>query len=113
MTAPKHTPGPWRAVCRSSAYVEGQEWDEDEFLQWEVHGMRCPRGRGDYFQADAHLIAAAPELYGQHQADLVDLELLRGDIVRGATSSVLMIRIDDMIRRKNASIAKARGEANG
>lgn len=63
MTRLNITPGPWQAVCRSLGYVEGQEWGEDEYLQWEVHGPRRPRGRGDYFQADAYLITAAPELY--------------------------------------------------
>jgi hypothetical protein len=58
----KHTPGPWKAVCRNTTYVEGEHWPEDEFLQWEVDGPRAPMGRGDFFQADARLIAAAPDL---------------------------------------------------
>ena len=57
----KHTPGPWVASCRHIAY-KGGEWSEDEFLQWEVDGPRVPHGRGEFFQADAFLIAAAPEL---------------------------------------------------
>ncbi|KPF66092.1 hypothetical protein IP84_16900 [beta proteobacterium AAP99] len=58
----KHTPGPWRAYCRDIGYVEGTEWSEDEFLQWEVEGPEEPIGRGSFFQGDARLIAAAPEL---------------------------------------------------
>lgn len=57
----QHTPGPWKAVCRSVAY-EGGEWPESEFLQWEVEGPRVPSGRGEFFRADARLIAAAPDL---------------------------------------------------
>lgn len=60
--APAHTPGPWKAVCRNTTYVEGEHWPEDEFLQWEVDGPRAPMGRGDFFQADARLIAAAPTM---------------------------------------------------
>ena len=57
----KHTPGPWKATCRDMTY-KGGDWSEDEFLQWEVEGPRAPFGRGDFFQADARLIAAAPDL---------------------------------------------------
>jgi hypothetical protein len=56
-----HTPGPWVADCRDVNY-KGGEWPENEFLQWEVVGPRVPSGRGEFFQADARLIAAAPEL---------------------------------------------------
>ena len=58
-----HTPGPWIAYCRHVNYVEGADWPRDEFLQWEVSGPAAPDGRGDYFQADAHLIAAAPDMH--------------------------------------------------
>lgn len=57
----KHTPGPWVATCRHMSY-KGGDWPEDEFLQWEVEGPRVPWGRGEFYQADARLIAAAPEL---------------------------------------------------
>jgi hypothetical protein len=51
------TPGKRAAKCRSVNYVGG-EWSRDEFLQWEVTGIDEPSGRGDYYQADAVLIAA-------------------------------------------------------
>lgn len=57
-----HTSGPWKAECRSVCYTGG-EWPEDEFLQWEVRGPKVPSGRGDFMQADAVLIAAAPDLH--------------------------------------------------
>ena len=56
----KHTPGPWTADCRSVSY-KGGEWSKEEFLQWEVIGPETPFGRGDFYQADAYLIAAAPD----------------------------------------------------
>lgn len=57
----KHTPGPWTAVCRADEYRSG-EWPEDRFLQWEVSGPRVPDGRGSFYQGDAQLVAAAPDL---------------------------------------------------
>lgn len=69
----KHTPGPWVASCRHINY-DGGEWSEDEFLQWEVDGPRTPSGRGQFFQADALLIAAAPDLL---EACIDALEALR------------------------------------
>lgn len=57
----KHTPGPWKAYCRSVSY-KGGEWPKDDFLQWEVEGPEVPSGHGEFFQADAYLVAAAPDL---------------------------------------------------
>ena len=92
----KHTPGPWVARCRHVNYVEGQEWPEYEFLQWEVEGPRVPNGRGEFFQADARLIAAAPELLGCCIKALAAWE--------GTGPAILL---DDL----RAAIAKATGEA--
>ena len=53
-----YTPGPWKAVPRSTDAVE-----EDWFFGWEIEGppeaMRGQFARGD----DARLVAAAPDLY--------------------------------------------------
>lgn len=51
----------WKADCRDMSY-KGGEWPRDEFLQWEVEGIDEPRGRGNYYQDDAYLIAAAPAM---------------------------------------------------
>ena len=88
----KHTPGPWKATCRDMIY-KGGDWSEDEFLQWEVEGPRAPFGRGDFFQADAQLIAAAPELLEALQ-DLCDTLGECG-----------------MTEKARAAIAKAEGQA--
>ncbi len=58
----KFTKGPWRARCRDVSY-KGGEWPKSQFLQWEVEGPEVPDGRGEFYQADARLIAAAPDLY--------------------------------------------------
>lgn len=81
------TPGPWRATCRDMSYVDGQQWPEDEFLQWEVEGPRPVWGRGDYVQADARLIAACnpanvaellAELDGERARSQMFADLVRG-----------------------------------
>jgi hypothetical protein len=42
--------------------TEDGEWPEENYLQFHVEGPRLPTGRGDYYLADARLIAAAPDL---------------------------------------------------
>jgi hypothetical protein len=79
----KHTPGPWVAECRHVSYPGG-EWPKDEFLQWEVKGPLLPWGRGDFYQSDALLIAAAPDLL----AALQNLENDDGSIPDHAWSLV-------------------------
>ena len=55
------TPGPWRAKHRHSA--AGPHDDELSGLGWEILGPEEPLLRGQFAKsADAHLIAAAPEL---------------------------------------------------
>jgi hypothetical protein len=58
---------------------------------------------------DARLIAAAPDLLDQHEADMVDLDLLAKAIHAGDPMPELVIRVTDMLNRKRAAIAKATG----
>ncbi len=60
-----HTPGPWKAFCRDTGYVEGEPWSEDRFLQWDIEGPEEPDGRGTFFEKDARLVAAAPDLLAE------------------------------------------------
>ena len=85
----KHTPGPWKATCRDMTY-KGGDWSEDEFLQWEVEGPRAPFGRGDFFQADARLIAAAPDLLEALRAAVADWdeEVSRGRWLEQARAAI-------------------------
>lgn len=105
MSASKRTPGPWRASCRSVAYSDG-EWPEDEFLQWEVEGPRYPTGRGDFFQADALLIAAAPELLEALQTLLPMLDEWHEAYPESVGDKELPAR-----RLAHAAIMKATGES--
>ncbi|CAB4159316.1 hypothetical protein UFOVP707_77 [uncultured Caudovirales phage] len=85
------TPGPWSATCRDMSYVEGQQWPEDEFLQWEVEGPRPVWGRGDYVQADAKLIAAcSPAAMAEL---LAELDRLRDDLTRERNRSQMFAEL--------------------
>jgi hypothetical protein len=53
-----YTPGPWKARSRNA----GQPGD-DFFLGWQIEGPPEPQ-RGQFVrEADAHLVAAAPDMY--------------------------------------------------
>ena len=98
----KYTPGPWQAKCRDITYVDGTDWPENEFLQWEVEGPRTVWGRGAFLQGDAYLVAAAPELLQ------VALEL--SNIVREMCRALLIPEPSASLERSDAAIAKATGE---
>ena len=91
----KHTPGPWSAECRAVGY-KGGEWGKDEFLQWVVCGPEVPSGRGQFFQADARLIAAAPDLLAALQV-IASFAVGNGDVC------------EIIAQRARAAIAKATG----
>jgi hypothetical protein len=61
MGAPKHTPGPWLAHA-SGALWEIATQDDRGCVIAEVP---CELGTPDIIEADAHLIAAAPELLAE------------------------------------------------
>lgn len=105
MSAFKGTPGPW-AVNPVSAQVDAMPsllpvcqllWPTDQRSEAET-------------EANARLIAAAPDLLDQHEADMVDLDLLAKAIHAGDPMPELVIRVTDMLNRKLAAIAKATGE---
>jgi hypothetical protein len=92
----EHTPGPWTAYCRDVNHEEGKPWPKDQFLQWEVSGPEVPDGRGEFYEADARLVAAAPELLEALQF-MLDSEVNGWDILPAQ-------------ERAKAALSKARGE---
>jgi hypothetical protein len=105
MSKSKHTPGPWRAQPREG--FEGQ---------WEVVST-CKTGRliaaaaphidGDPDEANARLIAAAPELLKA----LVDLMRVMPVLPEAAkTIRGIEQQYDAANRAARAAIAKAKGE---
>lgn len=58
----KHTPGKWKAVHRHS---DGKATDDEMAgLGWDIEGPPEASNRGQFERAaDAHLVAAAPDMY--------------------------------------------------
>ena len=105
MSANKHTPGPWEAVGNlvRSPMVQPQGLSK---------GVQIAECRDAYFlshteesKANAHLIAAAPELLDALRA------FLRAPSVGSAGPGAVTIAVQDFnLRAARAAIAKATGE---
>src|SRR5690606_10746228 len=89
-----HTPGPWRAVKRAQP-IGRAEWE----VAWSDAGeLVCDVV---YHEADARLIAAAPDLLSSHGRLLANFRLLlAGKPVRD---------VAEMYAEAEAAIAKATG----
>lgn len=104
MADAKFTPGPWVAISRGSYGPDGEEADVHVQAWWDVNGPLDDTNfmRGSYCIADAHLIAAAPELYEALETCLAHLVRSTQLGARGYEDDIIRIR---------AILAKARGEA--
>lgn len=84
MSAPKFTPGPWVAVIRDpkTAGVRTAwtiESDSRVCIAWGQSQEHIADGiHADECNANAHLAAAAPELYDSLEEAVVTIESLRG-----------------------------------
>lgn len=101
----KWTPGPW-------TFDVGEEWPSSiDHPNGEVlFGCGCC-GSPDLKRDDAHLIAAAPDLYDDNQAAIDSLEfalseMQANDIITQDDAELMQERIASL----KASAAKARGE---
>ena len=56
------------------------------------------------------LLAPFDELFVQHESDIIGLDLLETAILQNDSQYQLLLRIEDMKRRKQAVIAKATGD---
>lgn len=98
MSGAKHTPGPWRDV--GDGYVEAQSAPLKFRSGWYDSAYLTADSK-DEWEANARLIAAAPEL----------LEALEG-LLEYCGGSVADEHLDeDELKAARAAIAKARGEA--
>lgn len=101
----KHTPGPWRV--RHRHYDAGPNEDEIGGLGWELEGPPEPM-RGHFaLAADAHLVAAAPDLL----ASLKNARFLIGKLAgwNGVDLNELDEEHDGMVAGIDAAIARAEG----
>lgn len=105
MSEPKFTKGPWRVIKHNDAYDEpilpGSDWTV------EAANGQAVCYEGEYVleaDANAHLIAAAPELYDAASAAL---QAIREHIEQGAPTA----RWGVVQFKLNNALAKARGES--
>lgn len=97
MSKPKFTPGPW---------VNNQGLIESELEHgWVNDGWRIAECFGPQAEINAHLIAAAPELYEACEAVIRYQKLAESD----ANTGLLMSYAEAYIKAE-AALAKARGE---
>jgi hypothetical protein len=112
------TPGPWRLDGLNTGDGWGAREDEssieiaciphDGFDALEIFAKRNDHDNYDEFVANAHLIAAAPELY--EAARLFVEEYDAGDQKDGVA---LMLAYNRALEASKAALARARGEGGG
>lgn len=103
----KHTPGPWN-IAKGISYL-------DESVSWMIPGVaHC--GDGECSEANARLIAAAPELLAALENlltyDVVERPAFRSK-PHGAPNSTVRISTDKLVALEDAAraaIAKATEE---
>lgn len=93
----KHTPGPWYVSSSNFNHIIVSEADGTT-VGWTTNYPPPENARGE---ANAHLIAAAPDL-------LEALEALADDHEFGATGTIRQ----DHLRAARLAIAKARGQSH-
>lgn len=112
MSEPKFTPGPWR-VCRSNEDFDGPFYalDDDDYerpinaIRSKSETVACAHDLFEFDEANANLIAAAPDLYKA----LANLEPYLDAIVCYA-STIEEHPPNGFILETKAALAKARGE---
>jgi hypothetical protein len=120
--ATEHTAGPWEASHRLNSIGQPQKGGRYVILQrgtnkredFYIAEMPFAAVRGADIaehEANARLIAAAPDLLNEHTANLGALLLLLRAIKEGDPSRELVARVEDIIRPTENVIAKAEGRS--
>jgi hypothetical protein len=123
MSEAKFTKGPW--VCKELPYFSGSPFREYEINRpdgWtriakvivSVSSLADDYAPARDLEANAHLIAAAPELYEALQIarDYVAAELEdERQAYKGYEASSNIMTIEEDLSRADAALAKARGES--
>lgn len=97
----QHTPGPWMVTERNTGERSALLVSKDDCMNFGAIAEVYPWNPGGDPQANAHLIAAAPDLYEALH------EIL--NYIGGADGPLLDSYVMD---RAEAALAKARGEAS-
>lgn len=101
----KHTPGPWK-VFNAGPHYNNQAIDNLQ-IQYGEDG-ECISDHV-YTQADARLIAAAPELMEALERSDKQMEMA-GECIEAGRYDEALLHVRSMTRQRRAAIAKARGE---
>jgi hypothetical protein len=111
-----HTPGPWAVLTDirtdrdRNGYVDGPEYISGyNIIATDSEVVSCEGILSDG-EANAHLIAAAPDLLDQLRAAVIQLEMAFSCIEAGRLDEALL-HCGSMMRSKKAAIAKATGVA--
>lgn len=116
----KHTPGPWRVETEETVSVRDRKDGSVATLGWLSNRMAGPRRSSQEVQANARLIAAAPELLEALKLATNELNIIRArdgapqhiDWHRGRplqTSSCTEEWWNELTEKCFAAIAKAEG----
>lgn len=103
MSEPKFTPGPWR-VCNQALIFSGENIIAETY------------GYDDHVFSNAHLIAAAPDLYTELETVCDELEHRIKAEYSDMTNYPSALRDMELeltlVKAARAALAKARGEGN-
>jgi hypothetical protein len=106
MSESKHTPGPWEVIGLDIASKHGLGDTKRRWIIAEVAegagGPGFPENQADPAQANAHLIAAAPDMLEAAERLVQELDAIRPDAMDEDLDAMPALR---------RAIAKAKGEA--
>ena len=111
----KHTPGPWEVADHFD-----NEYGKVDFCEYQIRGPAGTNGlelqiatvisdRIPSHEANARLIAAAPELLIELRQAVIQMEMAAECIQEGRYDEALL-HASSLMRSKRAAIAKATGE---
>ena len=99
-----HTPGPWHLSIAANGASVSARTDSGATVALTKSDHPDTKGRKE---ANARLIAAAPEMLDELDVRVADLVMLRKAIEAGDPKAELLIRVDEMLRETRAVISKA------
>jgi hypothetical protein len=104
-----HSNGPWRVDPSSNCDVQtaNGEW---EIATTHQNALTGGRVEGANAQANARLIAAAPDMADEIHKQIAWLKHIRSELVRCVSFSVV-IGLDQSIKAFEAVVAKAEGKS--
>ena len=102
---PKFTPSPWRYYSGSRSV-----WSQATSPEKAICVVSGPQKQCDIRDANARLIANAPEYHRQTDLTIGGLELLRTAIEADDPKRELLLCVDDLIRDNKAMQARAAPE---